>query len=70
MKTQALKALSARRTRSVRNAPQAQRIGAQDPLGYLFARHQDNPFVRFLRAAFFYDENDRDALTRDRITPA
>jgi hypothetical protein len=70
MKTQALKALSARRTRSTHTASHAaanlSEVSAQDPLWYLFARHQTNPFARFLRAAFFYDETERDSLTRDR----
>lgn len=52
MKTQALKALTPRRSRTVTTS----RAAAQDPLRSLFTRHRENPFVRFLRAAFYYDE--------------
>ncbi len=70
MKTHALKALSPRRSTGT-GVPKA-RATMRDPLGAICARHRDNPFVRFLRVAFFYDdEQARGAAARvpDRTPP-
>lgn len=59
MKTHALKALSTRRSSSAKKGKAAARTPARDPLeslGRICTQHRDNPFVRFLRAAFFYDD--------------
>jgi hypothetical protein len=53
MKTQALKALSKGRSSSRKAGAQT---GPQAGLESICQRYGDNPFVRFLRAAFFFDE--------------
>jgi hypothetical protein len=40
---------------------------AEDPMWFLFERHRYNPFVRFLREAFFYDDEDPRRLAHDRV---
>jgi hypothetical protein len=41
-------------------------VASPDSLAFLFERHRYNPFVRFLRAAFFFEDVDPARLTRDR----
>lgn len=66
MKTHTLKALA--KHRSVEKGVLIDSSApAQDPLGFLFERHRHNPFVRFLRAAFFYDAAEQEHMTRDRV---
>ena len=70
MKTHALKALSKRRAAGAKTGGSGIRFPAHDPLGFICERHRDNPFVRLLRAAFFYDDRDRVLVARDRVPGA
>jgi hypothetical protein len=59
--------ITKRATRAGADGRKLLAAAAEDPMWFLFERHRHNPFVRFLREAFFYDDEDPRRLTRDRV---